>query len=151
MSPIAVAKAQTQDFEAIFQLLVQLWPEKKKTNNLKQAFEQSLQLENQVCLVAKEDKKIIGFVSLAITIRLWTEGHIGHINEFVVDEIYREKGVGTELLAQITKIAEEKGCKKIELDSGVHREKAHKFYENKGFKKRGYVFSMDLLGGGLYF
>lgn len=38
----------------------------------------------------------------------------------------------------------EMGCKKIELDSGFPRDKAHKFYEKIGFEKKAYLFSRDL-------
>lgn len=37
-------------------------------------------------------------------------------------------------------------CQAIELDSAFFRESAHRFYNNMGFEKRGYVFSKLLLG-----
>lgn len=36
------------------------------------------------------------------------------------------------------------GMKRVELDSGFQREKAHKFYENLGFEKSAYLFSYKL-------
>ena len=45
-------------------------------------------------------------------------------------------GVGGENAAQ--------GLKRVELDSGFPREKAHAFYEKLGFEKRAYLFSYIL-------
>jgi len=62
----------------------------------------------------------------------------------VVDESCRGTGIGSSLLEKASDIARLSGCKKIELDSGFPREKAHKFYEKLGFEKRAYLFSKDL-------
>lgn len=37
------------------------------------------------------------------------------------------------------------GCKRIELDSGFHREQAHKMYEHIGFNKRAFLFSKEIV------
>jgi GNAT superfamily N-acetyltransferase len=62
----------------------------------------------------------------------------------IVDGELRGKGIGTKLLEKTFETANLRKCKKIELDSGFHREQAHKFYEKIGFEKRAYLFSKDL-------
>jgi GNAT superfamily N-acetyltransferase len=62
----------------------------------------------------------------------------------IVDDSLRGKGIGSSLLEKAFDIAKLMGCKKIELDSGFPREKAHKFYEKIGFEKRAYLFSRDV-------
>lgn len=62
----------------------------------------------------------------------------------IIDDCFRGQGIGTELINKASDIARLRECRKIELDSGFPREKAHKFYERIGFEKRAYLFSKDL-------
>lgn len=74
----------------------------------------------------------------------WQEGYISYIYAMVTDEKYRGKGIGTKLIDEAINRSSTQGFKRIELDSGFPREKAHKFYEKLGFEKRAYLFSMVL-------
>jgi len=87
---------------------------------------------------------IIGFCSLTIKNNLWQAGNLGHIDELIVDDNYRGKGVGSKLMDEITRIAKENQCKRIELDSAFHRKEAHRFYENEGYENRAYLFSKEI-------
>lgn len=137
--------ATKEDFEEVFQLLKQLWPDKKlNKEDLQRMFHESLKDPKQEYIVARYEKKIVGFVSLTIRNSLWQEGNLGHVDELIVDEKFRNKGMGTKLLKKIIKISKEKKCKRIELDSAFHRKEAHKFYESLGFENRAYLFSKDL-------
>jgi GNAT superfamily N-acetyltransferase len=62
----------------------------------------------------------------------------------VVDEKYRGQGFGTMLIKESIKDSKNKGLKRLELDSGFHREKAHEFYTKLGFEKRAFLFSYPL-------
>lgn len=62
----------------------------------------------------------------------------------VVDEKRRGKGFGTMLINESIRDSREKGLKRLELDSGFHRGKAHEFYEKLGFEKRAFLFSYPL-------
>ncbi len=62
----------------------------------------------------------------------------------VIDEKYREKGLGSKFLNEIINDAKKKSMKRVELDSGFQREKAHRFYSKLGFEKHGYLFSYIL-------
>lgn len=52
----------------------------------------------------------------------------------------------TKVIKFMRKIAMSKkqGMKRVELDSGFQRERAHQFYEKLGFEKRAYLFSYPL-------
>jgi GNAT superfamily N-acetyltransferase len=62
----------------------------------------------------------------------------------VVDEKFRGKGFGTKLIEETIRDSKSKGLKRLELDSGFHREKAHDFYMKLGFEKRAFLFSYPL-------
>jgi glucosamine-phosphate N-acetyltransferase len=145
MIEVKIVKPQKEHFMGIASLLMQLWKDKVLNERiLREVFERGLSSGLQEFRIAMCNDKIVGFASLTIKNSLWQEGYLGHIDELVVDERFRGKGVGTRLLEEIMKVSKKRSCKKIELDSAFHRKKAHAFYESKGFKNRAFVFSKDL-------
>jgi len=50
---------------------------------------------------------------------------------------------------EIEKIARNYSCKRLELDSDFHRTIAHDFYEGIGFEKRAYLFTKEIIYGGI--
>lgn len=62
----------------------------------------------------------------------------------ITNEEDRGKGYGVNLLDHAKKLAKERGCKAITLDSGLPRVQAHGFYEHYGFEKSCYGFELAL-------
>ena len=56
------------------------------------------------------------------------------VNGLVVDERVRSAGAGAQLLAAAEEWARKHGCKGMSVRSNVIRERAHKFYERKGYE-----------------
>lgn len=140
-----IRTADIKDFDDIYLLLKQLWPDKElNKNDLMVIFSCGIKSQNYLYFCAELNCKVIGFCSLVFKKSLWQEGCIGHINEIVVDKSHRGKGIGTALLKAAINAANEKGCKRIELDSAFQRAEAHQFYEKSGFEKRVYLFSKKL-------
>ena len=134
-----------EDFGDVVRLLRQLWPDKQLNAALLQTvFDRALASEWQAYLCATDGSRVVGFGSLTMKNNLWQEGYLGHIDELVVDNEYRGKGVGTLLLDQIIVLARQKGCRRVELDSASHRKQAHQFYEQHGFENRAFLFSRVL-------
>jgi ribosomal protein S18 acetylase RimI-like enzyme len=142
---LAIRNAQVKDFDDIYPLFGQLWPNKPIDKaELKKAYDRGADSNNDEFLCAVIDGKIAGFCAYAIVNNLWQEGRIGYIYAMVVDEALRGKGVGTKLINESLERAKAQGLKRMELDSGFPRERAHKFYEKLGFEKRAYLFSYVL-------
>ena len=66
------------------------------------------------------------------------------LEDVYVDENYRGKGIGTELVKRAIELAKNLGCYKIIATSRFERNNVHEWYEKLGFKKWGYEFRMDL-------
>ncbi len=142
MIEVNITGPKLEDFEGIYMLLKQLWPrEKLIKRKLKLVFSKGLRNPQQAFLIAKYKGKIIGFVSLSIKNSLYDGGNLGHVDELIIDKKYKRKGTGKELLEEIIKVAKEKSCNRIELDSSFHRKDAHAFYESLGFEKCNFLFS----------
>ena len=58
--------------------------------------------------------------------------NVAYIDTFWVDETYREKGLGSKLLAEVEKTAKAKGCYQIHLDTFDFQ--AKEFYEKYGYE-----------------
>ena len=68
----------------------------------------------------------------------------GFLEDVFVDESLRGRGLGTELLKEVFKMAKISKCYKIVATSRHERPKVHALYERLGFKNRGLEFRMDL-------
>lgn len=65
--------------------------------------------------------------------------------ELITDADHRSRGFGRRLLRYLVDWAEDKGCERIALSSGVQREDAHRFYEDHmDMERASYVFTLDL-------
>lgn len=142
---IVIRNSKFEDFNDVFSLFGQLWPNKElHVNDLMTVFNRGIQSDSDKYICAELNGKIIGFCAFTIVNNFWQEGYIAYVYAMVVDDSHRNNGIGTSLLDKAFDLAKSSGCKKIELDSGFPREKAHKFYERIGFEKRAYLFSKDL-------
>ena len=82
--------------------------------------------------VAVKDKQVVGVA----VYREFENTHAGrrfYIDDLVTDESERSTGVGRALMAYLQKIARERGCPGLDLESGTHRTRAHRFYFREGF------------------
>lgn len=71
-------------------------------------------------------------------------GRILYIDDLVTDERVRSRGLGRQLLEWLKEAARAQRCTEVQLDSRVHREAAHRFYEREGFAKTCYHFAAAL-------
>ena len=133
------------DFQFIFNLLKQLWPDSNLDyGDLHMVFQKALGSESQRLIVGLIQDQIVGFCSMTLKNNFWQSGNLGFVDELIVDKKFRGQGIGKSLLEKMTSIAKENGCKRIELDSAFHRKEAHVFYEKNGFESRAYLFSKKL-------
>lgn len=51
-----------------------------------------------------------------------------YVDDLVTDDSARSRGIGAALLAHAEQIARRAGCSAVDLDSGVQRHGAHRFY-----------------------
>jgi hypothetical protein len=67
-----------------------------------------------------------------------------YVDDLVTDEATRSTGVGHALMEHMQKIARASGCQAYRLDSGTHREQAHKFYFREGLTITAFRLSRKL-------
>lgn len=69
-----------------------------------------------------------------------------YVDDLVTAENHRSSGVGAKMIAWLKVYAQKHGCQRLQLDSGVQRFAAHRFYLREGFIISSHHFSMDDLG-----
>lgn len=142
---IQIRNAAPVDFDNIYPLFEQLWPNKAINRaDLQTAYQRGVVSPTDELFCAVLDNQVIGFCAYAIVNNLWQEGCISYIYAMVIDEKHRGKGYGTSLINEAINRSRQQGMKRVELDSGFQREKAHQFYEKLGFEKRAFLFSYPL-------
>ncbi|GAA2067290.1 GNAT family N-acetyltransferase [Leifsonia soli] len=84
--------------------------------------------------VARVGGEIVGMATLA-TFPLPT-GWRGHVDDVVVDDTQRGKGIARSLLVAIIQLARERGLRTLDLTSRPSRASAIHLYESVGFERR---------------
>jgi len=121
-------KLKLKDEKEIKKLLKQLTSSKINFN-----IKLILKDNNCNCLVIEDEGRVIGFGSLVLGI-VPCRGYLAKIEDVVVDEKYRGKGLGKKLMQELIKIAKKKKIKNVNLTSHPKRVEARKLYESLGFK-----------------
>lgn len=84
--------------------------------------------------VVREGGRIVAAATLA-TFPL-PSGLRGHVDDVVVDESMRGRGIARSLLVHITDLATTRGLRTLDLTSRPSRESALRLYESVGFARR---------------
>jgi N-acetylglutamate synthase-like GNAT family acetyltransferase len=143
ISEIKIRKAKIEDFNELWPLIKQLWPDLKVTrSNIKEFFLKDIKKNKYV--VAEKKQKIIGFGVLSFRGMLYYGETVAYIEALIVDEKHRGRGIGKQIVDALIKEAKKKNCKVLEVDSGLQRKGAHKFYEAIGFKKADILFIEEI-------
>ena len=93
--------------------------------------------------VARVGPDVVGLTVFRVIEKTFT-GRELYCDDLVTDEKRRSTGVGHALMAHMEKVARERQCDVLALDSGTHREQAHKFYFREGLTVTAFRFSRKL-------
>lgn len=97
--------------------------------------------EEEVFVAQYED--VIGWMHIALSEPLESPGFV-EIKGIVVNEQYRGRGIGTELINTAVEWAKDKKCGKLRVRTNIKRTETRKYYKKAGFdsKKIQEVFEM---------
>ena len=85
------------------------------------------------CFVAEIDEKVVGIALVYPRYSTWS-GPVVHLEDLIVSEALRGKGVGSKLLEAVVRYGYQQGVKRISWEVLDWNEPAITFYENKGAK-----------------
>lgn len=95
--------------------------------------------------VAVHKNKVIGWIGLAQAIQI-ESAPFCEIRGLIVDEKYRDQGIGKLLIEKAKQWSKENGNKTLRLRTNMKRKETHLFYQHIGFKetKEQKVFEMEI-------
>jgi GNAT superfamily N-acetyltransferase len=79
--------------------------------------------------------------------RVLATAHVGrklYVDDLVTASAHRSSGVGKALLGELERRARAAGCAVLDLDSGVQRHDAHRFYLRERMRISSHHFTKDL-------
>ena len=144
MSSILIANAESDaDILRCFPVMAQLRPhlvEAEFVTRVRRMHAQGFHLAR-----LEEDGTVRAVAGYRFHEKLFS-GRTLYVDDLVSDPACRSKGHGAKLLAWLTAQARASGCAVLELDSGVQRFDAHRFYFRERMKISSYHFILPLTG-----
>lgn len=141
-NPISIRIIEAEDILKILPLLQKLGNYSVSESILKERLLEMAQ-QNYECVGVYDADLLIGTCGLWFQTRHYA-GRSLEIDHVIIDEDYRNKGVGKTLMEFVYGYARKKSCNWIELNTYVHNFLSHKFYYNQGFVAKGYHFVKEL-------
>jgi GNAT superfamily N-acetyltransferase len=145
MRSLVIRPAVAGDLDAVLELLAQLHPERPElpvADDARGTWARMLAEPNRTVFVARLDGTVCGTADLLVVTNLTHAARPWSIVEnVVVDEAHRRRGVGRLLMDVVVRSAREAGAYKVQLLSAEGRD-AHHFYEALGFEPRAQGFRL---------
>jgi ribosomal protein S18 acetylase RimI-like enzyme len=158
-----IRKARKNDTNRIIELLCQLGRQEPRNEQEMKHFAKLVQTyisekkakkkkENRknkkntmmLILVAEVDSKVVGIASLVFLPRLNRTRPEAWIPDFIVDQQYRNRGIGKKLLEKCISIAKKEKCWRIRLETGLSRKGAQRFYKKLQMEPFALAFMLSL-------
>jgi hypothetical protein len=93
--------------------------------------------------VAADGERVVGVAVYRISENTFAGLNL-YCDDLVTDEAARSRGVGHALMVHLEETARAAGCQNFRLDSGTHRQQAHKFYFREGMVITSFSFTKPL-------
>lgn len=125
MSDIIYEKLGEDNFDKVYNILVQSFPEDERRTYIEQ---KNLLNENSYSIYAfRNDKRIVAFISV------WQFENFSYIEHFAVDSSMRNNGLGRNILRKIIPHLNGIVCLEAELPETELAKRRISFYERNGF------------------
>ncbi|HEY1045314.1 MAG TPA: GNAT family N-acetyltransferase [Bacteroidia bacterium] len=143
-SSIQLRKSNDLDAKQVHKLICLLENENLDLEMFTQMFSGNVRDPRNIYLVAEENGLIVGFISCHSQVLLHHLDIVYEIQEMFVDEHFRGKGLGRQLLENLQNEIQLRKGKYLEVSSNKLRDQAHEFYQLAGFNRTHYKFTKNL-------
>ena len=125
------------NIDEIIPLLEQLHPDLSKGTIHHRLIE--MEQLPYVMLGAYNDARLVGLCGCWEITKVFSGKQI-EIDNFIIDQRYRNNGVGTTLVNSVMQEAAKRNCEAVTLNAYLENKLAHDFYGKFGFEAKGYHF-----------
>lgn len=145
MIDLEIKNATMEEFDIAFDYIEKLWTANDyDKETIRKVYQEVLENENVFAFFLYDGGKVRGFCHGTFFNTFWHSGTSCYVSSIISNEEDRGKGYGKRLMDHAKKLAEDRGCKAMFLDTGLAREEAHRFYEIYGFEKCAYCYQLKL-------
>lgn len=142
---ILIRFADTKDIPVLIQLLMELIRLESDFDADPERMQQGFRLllsdpEARCVIVADADGKVVGMCTGQLFPSSVEGGLVLLIEDFVVHESMRCRGIGKKLIQAVEKWGAGKGAKRFQLFADRDKERAHKFYKQLGWSESGLTY-----------
>jgi GNAT superfamily N-acetyltransferase len=103
-----------------------------------------LSQSNYHTLIAERNSHIVGMIGVRLGLYYEKNGVYGQIVALIVEREQRGQHIGSSLVAAGERWLQKGGVQTIIVNSGTHRQAAHRFYEHLGYQATGLRFVKTL-------
>jgi PhnO protein len=132
-SKVEIRKVEKEDLDFVYNAICELENEILDFAVFKEIFDENISNPNIIYFLAEKDKEGLGFISFHTQKLLHHCGLVGEIQEFFINEDYRNKGIGRQLIQKIMQFAQQNKLKSVEVTTNRKRVENVLIYENLGF------------------
>lgn len=129
------------DYHSAYPILLQLFPHLDMQTYAHRVF--VARATGYRMFVGEFDDAIVGVIGIMHNHNIH-DGFVTYIEHVVVDDNYRGRGFGTQLIEFAENRAREEGCFLIELDTDLGEERAESLYKKNGYNICGHYFHKTL-------
>jgi len=135
---IDIAESE-KELEACHTVMRQLRPHLALRDFITQVLRQQEETGYRIAYVRESDRVMA--VAGYLFRETLADGYFLNIDDLVTDEAIRSKGYGAALIRWLIAQAVSNKCTGVQLDSGVQRFDAHRFYDREAFEKTAHHFA----------
>ncbi|MFD2698260.1 GNAT family N-acetyltransferase [Mesonia sediminis] len=132
----SIRRATKEDMGSVLRLINELAAHEKKPNAVILTEEQLKKdgfgdQKMFTCFLAEADDQVVGMALVYYRYSTW-KGKTVHLEDLIVNENYRGKGIGMLLYKQVMRFALDQGVKRVEWVVGDYNTNALEFYKSTG-------------------
>lgn len=120
--------------QEVYQLIVQITPSLSYETFQRQL--KDMQTQGYFIIAATQGDTIVGLSGIWIATKFYCGKYL-ELDNLVVDEAHRGKGIGSMLIDYAISLAQEKGCMSVTLNGTVENKIAHILYDKHNFERFG--------------
>lgn len=130
---LSIRPAQTLDYPSIASLIIELAASSGETTPITSDYvRQYLEFPGCGALVAVENQQVVGLLSYSLCPNLFHAGDSCTIEELIVAQSYRNRGIGGALIEELLRQLSESGCVEVSVTTMPDNQGAIAFYRSHG-------------------
>lgn len=137
---IRLAHSET-DLLRCFPVVVQLRPHLSQGEFVSRVL---LQQQEGYQLAFLQQQETVKAIAGFRVMNLLSHGKVLYVDDLITDAASRSQGHGQRLINWLIDQAHSQGCTTLQLDSGVHRGEAHRFYFREGLVITAFHFAKSI-------